>query len=252
MPQDVSDQFKLELKRKDDLLKRKEVELTAYLNFIAHELMTPLTAVNSYLTLVEDSSPANAVGEVARYFQRLHVNLERMERMVNDLAEFARIRVDPAVYEAVPCGQLLQEVLLELHYLIHQKKAHIIIPEHLPTIHIQKQFISRLLVNLLTNSIKYSNPRKPLEIHVGYAAEELFHKFYVQDNGIGIARAEQPRLFRLFSRLATTTKAEGSGLGLAIAKRIVEGHGGEIWVTSKKGKGATFYFTLPRTAEVGG
>jgi signal transduction histidine kinase len=252
MPQDVSDQLKLEIKRKDDLLKRKEAELTTYLNFIAHELKTPLNALNSYLTLVEDSYPANAEGEVAHYFQRLHVNLERMARMVNDLAEFARIRVNPAAYEAVPFGQLLQEVLLELQYLIHQKKATIIIPEHLPTIHVQKQFLNRLLINLLTNSIKYANPRKSLEINIGYVAEEIFHKFYVQDNGIGIARADQPRLFQLFSRLSATTKTEGSGLGLAIAKRIVEGHGGEIWVTSKKGKGATFYFTLPRTAEVAG
>ena len=100
--------------------------------------------------------------------------------------------------------------------------------------------------NLIGNAIKYSHEKRGGQIEIGYSDEEIFHKFFVRDNGIGFKAADGKKVFGPFSRLLDKSNVSGTGLGLSIVKQAVESHGGEVWVDSKKYKGATFYFTLPK------
>jgi len=238
--------LKHELKRKDAVIKQKNTELNSYFFTVSHELKTPLVAISGYISLLEEYHGHTFNEEAIRYFDRITTNLDRMEQLIENLVEYSRVRIAEEEYEDVDFGALINEALAELHFNIVQKKVQIKLIDQFPQVRCQKKLILRVLINLIGNAIKYSRNTPAPEIILGYQGEEIFHKFYVKDNGVGISRQQQDRLFHLFSRLENKKATSGSGLGLVIVKRIIEGHGGEIWVNSKKNKGATFYFTLPR------
>jgi signal transduction histidine kinase len=239
-------QLKNELREKDDLLKVKNLELSSYFFTVSHELKTPLSAASGYIALLEQFYAKQLNGEAAHYLDRISSNLNQMQRLVDDLVEFSKIQIDQEQFTPIGVQEILEEALLELQFLILQKKAHIEITNGFPEVRGHKKLITRVFINLISNAIKYARKETSPEVKIGYIGSEIFHKFFVQDNGIGIKNKNLPRLFQLFSRLADKQNIEGSGLGLAIARRIIEGHGGEIWVESKPGKGSTFYLTLPK------
>jgi signal transduction histidine kinase len=106
-----------------------------------------------------------------------------------------------------------------------------------------------VFINLISNAIKYSRIRTSSRIAIGCFDDEFFYKFYIKDNGIGFRAKDRGRVFLLFSRLRNKRNVSGTGVGLAIVKKIVIGHGGEIWVESRMNQGSTFYFTLPKHAK---
>jgi light-regulated signal transduction histidine kinase (bacteriophytochrome) len=119
-----------------------------------------------------------------------------------------------------------------------------VIYDELPEINADGQQFTQVLQNLIDNAIKFHGDKKP-KIHVGFQKLDDCWQFYVRDNGIGIDKQYHERIFKIFQRLHTQDKYPGYGVGLTICKKIVERHGGKIWVESEKGKGATFYFTIP-------
>jgi len=140
----------------------------------------------------------------------------------------------------------VKNVRSDLRERLEESGADLLVPEDLPTISCDRERIYQVFQNLIVNAVKYSRESEPPEIEVGYEDEGESHRFYVKDNGIGIDPRDHKRIFEKFERLDETGDHEGTGLGLAIAQRIVESHGGRIWVESEKGNGATFYFTLPK------
>ena len=142
--------------------------------------------------------------------------------------------------------QIIDKALIDLRYLTDENGVRIQLQNDFPTILCNEKLMLRVFTNLLNNAIKYSRKNGEKHIEIGYQNDEIFHKLYIKDNGIGIPKTKQDQLFKLFSRIHTDSKIAGSGLGLAITKRIINQHGGEIWVESAKGKGTVFYFTLPR------
>lgn len=239
-------QLKHELRKKENLLKEKNLELSSYFFTVSHELKTPLSAASGYISLLEQFYAQQLNGEAAHYLDRISVNLNQMLRLVDDLVEFSKIQINEEQFSRLNIREMLDEALLELQFIINQKKVKIETTNNFPEVFVQKKLLTRVFTNLIGNAIKYARKEIPPEIKIGYIGSEIFHKFYIKDNGIGIKAKDLHRLFQLFTRLVDKKNIEGSGLGLAIAKRIIEGHGGEIWVESRRGKGSTFYFTLPK------
>jgi len=240
--------LKRKLKTKEALLHEKNAEIQQYLYTVSHELKTPISSMRGYSLLLQDFYVEDMNGAIQAYLQRIATNLNQMEQLVDNLLDYTRIDVDFNECEQVDVAELITEALEELNFLIQQNNYEIQIVPNLPTVFCKRNLMVRVFTNLLNNAIKYAKSNELPKIEVGYIADEIFHKFYVKDDGIGIAATDQEKIFQIFGRLNNKKGAKGSGLGLVITKRIIEKHGGEIWVESARGKGSTFFFTLPRKA----
>jgi len=238
--------LKRKLKSKEALLHEKNAEIQQYLYTVSHELKTPISSMRGYSLLLQDFHFENMNSEIIAYLQRISTNLDQMEQLVDNLLDYTRIDVDIDECEEVEITELLKEAIEELNFLIQQNNYEIDISLNLPTVFCKRSLMLRVFTNLLSNAIKYSKNTELPKIEVGYIPDEIFHKFYIRDNGIGIAHGDQDKIFQIFGRLNNKKGAKGSGLGLVITKRIIEKHGGEIWLESARGKGSTFFFTLPR------
>jgi light-regulated signal transduction histidine kinase (bacteriophytochrome) len=167
----------------------------------------------------------------------------RMQQMISDLLAYSRIGTRGQPLKATDFEVILSQVLSDLELLIQETGA-VITHDPLPTVMCDQVQISQLFTNLITNAIKFRQDEAPI-IHISVKQQENQWVFSFQDNGIGIDMAQAGRLFQLFQRLHGREKYPGTGIGLAVCKRIVERHGGKIWVESELNKGATFFFTLP-------
>ncbi|MDZ7374756.1 MAG: HAMP domain-containing histidine kinase [candidate division KSB1 bacterium] len=234
----------LRLKRRE--LEAKEEELLSHYYLVSHELKTPLISIRGFANLLQEFHAGDLPEEAQEYLQRMIQNVDQMERLINNLLLISRLRADEQEMELVNIADVVEEAIWEQQYLIQEKRATVTVAPFLPTVYCQRNLLVTVFSNLIGNALKYSRPGVPPEISVGYSPEEIFHKFWVRDNGIGIAPKDRPKLFKMFSRLGNKRGVPGSGLGLAIVKRIVEVHGGEIWVKSRYGRGSCFYFTLAK------
>ncbi|MFZ5516035.1 MAG: sensor histidine kinase [Candidatus Zhuqueibacterota bacterium] len=241
-------ELRRKLKSREALLKEKNEELHQYLYTVSHELKTPIVSMRGYSELLQVYHIKDLDKEIQEYLERIVNNLDQMEQLVERLLDYTRIHVDLEECERVDFADLLREAMDELSFQIRTSQVKIAISKNLPHIFCHRSFMLRVLTNLLSNAIKYSKNTDAPVVEVGYIDGEIFHKFYVEDNGVGIALADQSKIFQLFGRLENKKGARGTGLGLIITKRIIEKHGGEIWVESARGKGSTFFFTLPRNA----
>jgi signal transduction histidine kinase len=238
--------LKRKLKTKETLLHEKNAEIQQYLYTVSHELKTPISSMRGYSLLLQDFHLDDMNPEIMSYLQRIAVNLDQMDQLIDNLLDYTRIDVTIEECEEVEVAELINEALDELNFVLQKNNYELTIDPNLSTIFCKRSLMLRVFTNLLSNAIKYSKNNELPEIEIGYQPDEIFHKFYVKDNGIGIAHSDKEKIFQIFGRLNNKKDAKGSGLGLIISKRIIEKHGGEIWVESVRGKGSTFFFTLPR------
>jgi light-regulated signal transduction histidine kinase (bacteriophytochrome) len=167
--------------------------------------------------------------------------------LIRDLLEYSRVGTRGKFLAMTDCNAVLDLTLNNLEAVIEESHARIT-RDPLPVIMADDVQLGQLFQNLIINAIKYHDSEPP-EIHVGCKQEESRWLFWVRDNGIGIDPQYAERIFIIFQRLHGKGEYAGTGIGLAICKKIVERHGGKIWVESELGKGSTFYFTLPVNAE---
>jgi len=171
-----------------------------------------------------------------------------MQTLIKDLLELSRISRGERPHEDIDLNELLAEIREDLALRLKERKVDLKILD-LPTISYEKIRIIQLFTNLITNAIKYNDKEKPV-VEVGcLLSTDKESKCYVKDNGKGIAKEYQEKVFSLFQRLDGETE-KGTGAGLTICKKIVEAYGGTIWVESRLGKGSTFYFTIPKQVKV--
>jgi light-regulated signal transduction histidine kinase (bacteriophytochrome) len=166
-----------------------------------------------------------------------------MQRLINDLLLYSRVGTGRKEFTPLDCNVLLADALLSLKAAIDESGASVT-QDTLPRLYGDETQLRQLLQNLIGNALKYRD-REPPQIHVGCVRERDRWRFSVKDNGIGIDPLYAERIFAIFQRLHTTQEYPGTGIGLALCKKIVDRHGGRIWVESEPGHGATFYFTLP-------
>ena len=223
-------------------ISNKELEQFAYV--ASHDLQEPLRMITSFTQLIEKRYKGQLDGDADDYIGFVVDGAHRMKDLIDDLLEFSRLNTDVREFELVIMEIALEDVLRNLKPTIKETKAQIT-HDYLPNIigdHVQ---IIQLLQNLIGNAIKFKGNNPP-EIHISAQDQGIEWLFSVSDKGIGIDQNHQKQIFSIFKRLHTREEYPGTGIGLSISKRIVEGHGGQIWIESELGKGSTFYFTIPK------
>ena len=220
-----------------------------FLGMAAHDLRHPITVMQGYLDMLVAGVLGPLDGKQERVLRTLQGASEAMLSMVNDLLDVSAIESGnlDLKLEPVPLGGFLEEVRMESALLAQGKNQEVRLemPSELPTLRMDPQRIHQVLTNLVTNAIKFSQGGTVITLGVAMGGEET--RIFVRDQGQGIPKGEIAKAFTEFGRLSVrpTAGESSTGLGLAIAKRIVEAHGGRIWVESEQGKGSTFLFVIP-------
>ena len=240
-----------ELADRTEALARSNDELEQFAYVVSHDLQQPLSVVSSYLEMLGDSVRDRLEGDEESYLDRAASAAVRVQEMVDAVLGFARVDSRGGEFAPVDLEAVLEQVKTELWKEITVAKAEIT-NDPLPTVRADEGQMEQLLQNLLSNALKFSGA-PPAEIHISATKSEEEWTISVRDNGIGIDRDAADRIFIMFQRLHTEKEIPGTGIGLAICKRIIDRHGGKIWVESEQLLGSTFYFSIPRrTAGQGG
>ncbi len=233
----------IELEKVINELKHSNEELEQFAHVTSHDLREPLRMITSFLQLLEKRYD-NQLDDDAHEFIEFAVDgAKRLDSMINDLLKYSQVKSMTREFVQVDTEKVLDDTLLNLKVPIEENNA-IITHDPLPKIIGDKEMLTQLFQNLISNSIKYRSD-KPPKIHISAVKEENQYRFSVKDNGIGISPDYLKRIFVIFQRLHTHEEYVGTGIGLAIAQKIVHQFGGRIWAESEKGKGSIFYFTIP-------
>jgi chemotaxis family two-component system sensor kinase Cph1 len=166
-----------------------------------------------------------------------------MRDLINDVLAYSRLDAHGKKFAPVDMNAVIAEVLTTLRETIEENKADVTV-DPLPTVAADESQMMQVMQNLIGNALKFHGPDRPI-IRISSSPEEREWTISVKDNGIGLDMADAEKIFLMFQRLNNRDEYPGTGIGLAVAKKIVERHGGRIWVESKLGKGATFFFTIP-------
>ncbi|SDK43197.1 PAS domain-containing sensor histidine kinase [Natronorubrum texcoconense] len=222
-------------------LSNERLEQFAYV--ASHDLQEPLRMVTSYLQLI-DSRYGDAFDEDGEEFLDFAIDgADRMREMIDGLLEYSRIETKGETFEPVDLDSVLGTVLKDLEMRIEENDA-TISTDDLPRVEGDESQLRQLFQNLLSNAITYSGDEPP-QVDITAERDGEYWVISVRDEGIGIDPDATDRIFEVFQRLHSQTEQPGSGIGLALCRRIVERHGGEIWVDSEPGEGTTFTFTIP-------
>lgn len=227
-------------------LQRSNAELEQFAYVASHDLQEPLRMITSYTQLLAKRYHDKLDETAAEFIGYAVDGAKRMQGLINDLLAYSRVGTKGKPFALAQCDKILMDTIASLKVAIEESGAKVC-HESLPTVIADEVQLGQLFQNLIGNGIKYRR-EGPLEIHVACKPEGSHWLFSVRDNGIGIEPQYHERIFTIFQRLHAKEQYPGSGIGLAICRKIVERHGGKIWVESELGKGATFYFTLPVTA----
>ena len=232
------------LERTEALMQSNE-ELQQFAYIASHDLQEPLRTVSIFAQLLAKRYRGRIDEDADQFIRYIVDGSERMERLIHDLLDFSRVDARGTDhFVRMSCEDALQDAISNMHSLVEENKAEIA-SATLPMLVADPVQITRLFQNLLVNSIRYRSEESP-RIQVDAQPREREWLFSVKDNGIGIEPQYAEKVFGIFKVLQSREKYPGSGMGLAICRKIVSRHEGRIWVDSDLGKGATFYFTLPR------
>jgi len=227
-------------------LEKSNAELEKFAYVASHDLQEPLRMVSNYVQLLEMKYEEKLDKEAVEFIRYAVEGAGRMRELINDLLAYSRLGSSGKKKEYIDLNTAVNEVINSLQEPIREKKA-AVIKKNLPRVWAEKTMMQPLFQNLVLNALKFAKKKIPPEIII--SAEEKKNEWVikVKDNGIGIKKEYFDRIFIIFQRLHSREEYEGTGIGLAICKKIVERHGGDIWVESKKNEGAAFYLTLPKS-----
>lgn len=230
------------LRRAADQLARSNEELEQFAYVASHDLQEPLRVVTGYVQLIERKYEGQLDADADQFFHYIVDGVTRMQHLINDLLNYSRVSTRGAPFRDVDLRAVMDRALGNLEPVVAESGAKVI-RGALPSIRGDESQLVQLFQNLINNGIKFHGDHPP-EIHVSARRDGSQWELAVRDNGIGIERQYWDQIFVIFQRLHTRQKYAGTGIGLAICKRIVERHGGRIWLDSQPGQGTTFHFTL--------
>lgn len=224
-------------------LKRSNAELEQFAYVASHDLQEPLRMVASYTQLLAKRYKGKLDTDADEFIGYAVDGANRMQRLINDLLAYSRVTTQGHGFELVDCHDLLEEVLGNFRLAVVESRAVVTHDVEL-TVMADRGQLGQVFQNLIGNAIKFRG-QEPSWVHISAKRKDAEWQFAIRDNGIGIDPQYADRIFVVFQRLHDREEYPGTGIGLAICKKIIERHGGRIWVESQLGKGATFYFTLP-------
>ena len=235
------------LERQTQELARSNSELEQFAWVASHDLQEPLRMVASYTQLLSKRYKGKLDADADEFIAFAVDGATRMRRLINALLELSRVGTRGKDFEATDCEAIYDRTLVNLQGLVEESGA-VVTHDRLPTVMGDVTQLGQLFQNLIANAIKFRGDEQ-LTVHVGAEQRNGHWEFCVRDNGIGIDPEYAERIFVVFQRLHGKGDRPGTGIGLSICKKIVELHGGRIWVKSQPDEGAAFYFTLPLNEE---
>ena len=244
---DITERKKAEaaLREAHEELKRSNAELEQFAYVASHDLQEPLRMVSSYTQLLMRRYGDKLDGDAREFTAFIVDGATRMKQLIEDLLAYSRVGTRDKNFKPVDAGSSLGRALTNLRAAIQDSGA-TVTHDPLPTIPCDEVQVAQLFQNLIGNALKFRKPDAAPAVHVGAADQGAEWEFMVRDNGIGIEPQYFQRIFMVFQRLHDKGEYPGTGIGLAIVKKVVERHGGRIWVQSQPGAGTTFHFTMPK------
>lgn len=230
-------------------LERSNGELEQFAYVASHDLQEPLRVISGYLALLSKRYKGRLDNDADEFISYAVQGAQRLQGMIQDILEYSRIG-RAREFREVDLSGILHNTVTGLNALIGEHGAEVTL-DSLPKVAGDETELAHLFMNLIGNAIKYRGPEPP-RVHVSAVKTEDEWVFSVKDNGIGIEPRHFDRIFLIFQRLHPAGKYQGTGIGLAICRKVVEGHGGRIWVESEPGKGSKFSFTIPHPEKTGG
>ena len=235
-------------KRSEEELRKTNEELKNFAYIVSHDLKTPITYIQGFSSLLLENYQEILDEKGRTCLERIMASVRRMEVLISDLLALSRLGQVVGTFKVVPSLEIVENAISGLQDRLKQNGIELVVADNLPTIYCDGDRLSQVFDNLVVNAIKFMGNTKNPKITIGYKDGGDFHQFYVRDNGIGIDPKYHRKIFEKFHRLKQIQDDEGTGLGLAIVARIMNSHEGRVWVESEEGKGATFYFTLPKAS----
>ena len=235
-----------ERKAMESELIRSNAELEQFAYVVSHDLRQPLRMISSYLGLIERQLASTIDAETKTFFEFATGGARRMDRLIVDLLEYSRVGRQKSGLTPLDLNEIVADGVQNLTVAITEANATVHVAEHFPCVKGHRSELVRLFQNLVGNAVKYRFADRPSKVEVGFRPQGREWVLWVRDNGIGIDPKDFDRAFGVFQRLVAGDRYEGTGIGLAVCKKIVERHGGRIWIESEPGKGAAFLFTLPK------
>jgi PAS domain S-box-containing protein len=232
----------------EESLARAHAELESFSSSVSHDLRAPLRAINGYAAALIEDHAAALDPEGRRLLGIVRDSASRMGLLIDALLTFARMGRKAITSSTLDMTRMAEDVLAELcHDADHARLEATVLP--LPSAIGDEVLVRQVLTNVLANAVKFSRRRPRPTIEVGGRLEEGQALYYIRDNGVGFDMRYADRLFQVFSRLHRVEEFEGTGVGLALVQRIIERHGGRVWMESAPDAGTTCYFTLPHGPE---
>jgi PAS domain S-box-containing protein len=231
------------LTRLNEELLRSNSDLEKFAYIASHDLMEPLRMVTSFTQLLSKQYGDKLDSTAREYIEYATDGARRMYELLNGLLDYSRVQSRGKSFQHVKMSEVVENTLENLALIIQERNA-VITADELPVVYADRNQMNQLLQNLIANSIKFSV--KQPRIAISSFSRNRKHVISVKDEGIGIDPKYFDKIFEIFRRLHSREEFEGTGVGLAICKRIVERHGGSIWVESTPGKGSTFFFSIPK------
>lgn len=250
MVRDISQRKWVETEREKLIneLEEKNSELERFTYTVSHDLKSPLITIKGFLGFLEQDAASGNIARLKADTQRIADATDKMQALLNELLELSRVGRITNPHQTIPFAEIVKEALEIVHGRLQEKNINVVVNENLPAVFGDRQRLIEVLQNLLDNAAKFIGNTSDPTIEIGYSGYEYEKPiFFVRDNGIGIDPLHHDRIFGLFNKLEAAS--EGTGIGLTLVKRIIEVHGGSIWVRSEAGKGATFFFTLPTKSD---
>ncbi|OEC84599.1 hypothetical protein A9507_01845 [Methanobacterium sp. A39] len=243
---DITKRKKAEEKLKETIseLERSNKELESFAYITSHDLQEPLRTIASYAQLIERRYKGKLDSNADEFIEFMVDGSRRMKQMIQGLLDYSRVGTRGHEFTEFESEDALNYALSNLGSAVSEVDAEITNDE-LPVIFADKGQIVRVFQNLIGNALKFRNERVQLKIYISTHKEENEYVFSVSDNGIGLEEQYSDQIFEVFKRLHAIGEYQGTGIGLAIVKRIIDRHGGRVWVDSEPGEGSTFYFTIP-------
>jgi len=253
----VSDEAKDKVERMSVELEQRVDERTAQMNStireleafsysISHDLRAPLRAIDGFSKLLYDDYHEKLDDEGRRLIEIIRNNTLNMGRLIDGLLAFSRLGRQQMDHSPVVMSDVVKDAIEEVRHSLDGRNVEFRISRDLPNAEGDRVLLRQVLINLLSNSVKFSRDRNPAIIEIGTKSDQDKNTFFVRDNGVGFDSRYADKMFGVFQRLHAATEFEGSGLGLAIVQRIVNRHGGRVWAEGTPGAGATVYFSLPK------